>query len=322
MRVGIIGAGHIARKMALTLNEMESAEAYAVGSRSLGKAKEFAQEFKMASYYGSYEELVGDPKVDLIYVATPHSHHYPHIKLALGAGKAVLCEKAFTVNAQQAKEVIALAEEKNLYLGEAIWTRYVPMRSLLDEVINSSIIGKVYSVTANLGYMISDKERLAEPALAGGALLDVGVYSINFALMVIKSELEKITSTATFTKTGVDAQNSVTLTFEGGEMALLHSSQMGPTDRRGMVYGDKGYIEVVNINNPEAIRVFDLKHNLVKEIVQPPQITGFEYQVEAAIEAIRNGQNEPHQMPHREIIRVMEIMDGLRGEWGLRYPME
>ncbi len=322
MRVGIIGAGHIARKMALTLNQMERAEAYAVGSRSLEKAKEFAQEFKMGAYYGSYEALVGDPKVDLIYVATPHSHHYAHIKLALEAGKPVLCEKAFTVNAQLAKEVIALAEEKNLFLGEAIWTRYVPMRFLLDEVINSSIIGKVYSVTANLGYMISHVERLAEPALAGGALLDVGVYPINFALMVLKGEIEKITSTATFTKTGVDAQNSITLTFKGGEMAVLHSSQMGPTDRRGMVYGDKGYIEVVNINNPELIRVFDLDHKLLKEIAQPPQITGFEYQVEAAIEAIKNGRSEPSQMPHSEIIREMEIMDGLRGEWGLRYPME
>ncbi len=322
MRVGIIGAGHIARKMALTLNKMESAEAYAVGSRSLDKAKEFAQEFNMEAYYGSYEELVKDPKVDLIYVATPHSHHYDHIKLALNGGKSVLCEKAFTVNAGQAKEVLELAREKNLLLAEAIWTRYVPMRVLLDEVIASSVIGKVYSVTANLGYKIDHKERLAEPSLAGGALLDVGVYPINFALMVIKGEVSKVTSTATFTPTGVDAQNSITLTFEGGEMATLHSSQLGPTDRRGMVYGDKGYIEVVNINNPEAIRVFDLDNTLIKEIVQPPQITGFEYQVEASMAAIKAGKVEPHQMPHSEIIRVMEVMDGLRREWGLRYPME
>ncbi|MFA7370896.1 MAG: Gfo/Idh/MocA family oxidoreductase [Sphaerochaetaceae bacterium] len=322
MRVAIIGAGHIARKMAYTLGKMKNATAYGVGSRSLSKAKEFATEFKMEQYWGSYEELVADPKVDLVYVATPHSHHRDHIKLALNGGKPVLCEKSFTVNAQQAKEVISLAKEKNLLLAEAIWTRYVPMRGLLDELLDSQIIGRVYSLTANLGYLISGKERLSNPALAGGALLDVGVYPLNFALMTLRGKIEKIDSSVLFTNSGVDAQSSVTMIFEGQQMALLHSTQMGPTDRRGMIYGDKGYIEVVNINNPEKLRVFDLEHNLLKEVVQPEQITGFEYQVEACREALEKGKIETDRMPHSEIIRVMEIMDQLRSQWGLRYPME
>lgn len=322
MRIGILGAGNIARKMALTLNGMEEATAYAIASRALEKAEKFASDFNMEKGYGSYEALLADPKVDLVYIATPHSHHYQHIKLALNHNKPVLCEKSFTVNAIQAEEVIQLARKKDLLLAEAIWTRYLPMRTMLDDLLSSGIIGKVTSMTANLGYVIHHIPRMADPHLAGGALLDVGVYPINFALMVLGDQVEKIESSVIFTETGVDAQNSIVFMYPENVMAMLHSTQMASTDRRGMLFGDKGYIEVMNINNPEVIRVFDTEHKLIEEITQPPQITGFEYQVLACIEAIRSKSIECPQMPHSEILRVMGLMDTLRAQWELKYPME
>ena len=128
---------------------------------------------------------LADPQVDLVYIATPHSHHYLHAKMCLEAGKNVLCEKAFTVNADQARKLFALAKEKNLLITEAIWTRYMPSRKMIDDIISSGVIGEVTAVTANLNYAISEVERIRKPELAGGALLDVGVYTINFASMVL-----------------------------------------------------------------------------------------------------------------------------------------
>jgi len=322
MNVGILGAGGIARKMAKTLNGMDQVKAYAIGSRSPEKARSFAQEYGMVKAYGSYEELVDDPDIALIYVASPHSHHAEHIRLALEHGKHVLCEKSFTVNERQAKEVINLAKEKNLLLAEAIWTRYLPMRKMLTDTISSGVIGEVRSLTANLGYVIDSVPRMREPRLAGGALLDVGIYTINFMLMVLGSDFTSFDTSVTFTETGVDGQSVTVFTYPGNILASLHSSQHVLTDRRGLIYGTRGYIEVMNINNPESIRVYDLDRNLVQELTQPKQITGFEYQVQACIESIVEGRIECPQMPHEEILTVMRTMDAIRAKWNFRYPME
>lgn len=322
MRVGIIGAGTIARKMAYTLRHMNRAEPYAIASRSLEKAQAFAADFHMERAYGSYEEMVNDDLVDLVYVATPHSHHAEHTRLAVDHGKPVLCEKAFTENAVQAREVLAMAEEREVLVAEAIWTRYLPMRSMLDEVLASGIIGNIHMLTANLGYVINHVPRIADPALAGGALLDVGVYPLNFMLMALGSSFERFSTSVQMTERGVDAHNSMTFHYPERRMAVLHSTQFALTDRRGLIYGDKGYVEVENINNPEAIRVYDLDYQLVQELIQPPQITGFEYQVEACIDALEAKEIECPQMPHEEIIRVMQIMDDVRAAWGMKYPNE
>jgi len=322
MNIGIIGAGSIAKKMARTVNQMEDATLYAIASRSQVKAQEFADEFTIPHAYGSYEQLVADESIDLIYIATPHSHHYEHMKLALEHSKPVLCEKAFTVNATQAKEILAISKEKHVLVAEAIWTRYLPTRKMIDDLIESHIIGEVKSVTANLGYVINHVPRLAQPELAGGALLDVGVYTINFAMMVLGNEYQKISSDATFTDTGVDAQNSITLSYPDMVTAILHSSQLAHTDRRGMIFGTKGYIELENINNPEIIRVFGRDYKLFKELKQPPQITGFEYQVRACINSLKEGSIECKEHPHSEIIKVMETMDTIRDQWNMKYPFE
>ena len=185
MKIGILGAGGIAVQMAKTVAGMKDVENYAVAARSFERAQAFAEKYGFSRAYGSYEEMLADPQVDLVYIATPHSHHYLHAKMCLEAGKNVLCEKAFTVNADQARKLFALAKEKNLLITEAIWTRYMPSRKMIDDIISSGVIGEVTAVTANLNYAISEVERIRKPELAGGALLDVGVYTINFASMVL-----------------------------------------------------------------------------------------------------------------------------------------
>ncbi|MDY5541671.1 MAG: Gfo/Idh/MocA family oxidoreductase [Lachnospiraceae bacterium] len=322
MKIGILGAGKIAAAMAQTLAGLKEAECYAVAARELDRAKAFAEQYGFEKAFGSYEEMVSDPQVELVYVATPHSHHAEHVKLCLLHGKHVLCEKAFTANAAQAEEILAMAEERKLLLTEAIWTRYMPSRRMMEEILNSQIIGTPYMLTANLGYVISDKPRLVDPALAGGALLDVGIYPITFARMVFGTNIREIRSAAILTDRGVDAQNSITFLYEDGRMAVLNSSMMARTDRMGIISGDKGYMVVDNINNPQCIRVCDTKDQELARYTVPRQITGYEYEVLSAIRAVQEGRIECEEIPHEETLEVMRLMDALRAEWGVWYPFE
>ena len=322
MKMAVLGAGNIAGTMARTIAPMKEIKAYAAGSRDLSKARAFAEKFGFEKAFGSYEEMLQDPEIDLVYVATPHSHHYEHVRLCLEHGKNVLCEKAFTVNAAQARELLSMAEEKGLLLTEAIWTRYLPMRSILDGVLESGIIGELYSLTGNLCYVLNHVRRNQLPELAGGALLDLGVYPLNFACMTFKAPVKSVLSTCRFNEYGVDDSNSIILTFEDGKTATLHSSQLAASERGGMIYGSKGYIEVENINNCQGIRVFNKNYELIQEIRAPKQITGYEYEVIACMEALEKGLTECPQMPHSETIRMMELMDRIRADWGMKFPME
>lgn len=340
--VGIIGTGHIAAKMAYTLRGMEDAELCAVASRRQETADRFAAEWGAAGEgaagetvagdkaagrcevraYGSYEAMMDDPAVELVYIATPHPMHRENALMCIRHGKPVLCEKPFTVNAREAEEVLCLAREKGVFITEAIWTRYMPLSQTIGEIVASGVIGAPVMISANLGYPIAHKERSREPALAGGALLDLGIYPINFASMVFGGDVEEIASSCVKMPTGVDAQNSITITFGGGRMAVLHSSMWAKTDRRGIISGERGHIVVENINNPESVTVVDEDYRVVAQYDAPRQITGFEYQVRASMEAVRGGLPESPFMPHAETLRIMRLMDGLRREWGIRYPFE
>lgn len=322
MKFAILAPGNIARSMARAVSEIKKIECYAAASRDYGRAAKFAKEWGFEKAYGSYEELAADPQVELVYVASPHSHHYEHAKLCLEHGKHVLVEKAFTVNAGQAGELVELSEKKGLLLAEAIWTRYMPSRKMIDDILASGVLGNVTSLTANLGYILPHVERMQNPALAGGALLDLGVYPINFALMAFHGRVKDVTSAALMSPRGVDWMNSITLTFEDGKMAVLHSDMLAQTDRQGVISGDKGYLEVQNINNCEEIRVFDLERKLVSRYEVPEQINGYEYEVLSCIRAIEEGKTECEEMPHSEILRVMELLDQIRGQWGMTYPCE
>ena len=193
-RIAILGAGHIAATMAATVRQMEGAEIYAVASRSLERAEAFARQFGIARAYGSYEEMLSDPKVELVYVATPHSHHAEHARMCILHGKPTLVEKAFTANARQAEEVLQLAAERHVLVTEAIWTRYMPFSKTIVELANSGIIGRPMKLSAHLSYPMADKERIVRPELAGGALLDIGVYCINFAVMAFGDDIKRISA--------------------------------------------------------------------------------------------------------------------------------
>ena len=313
--VGIIGAGHIAEKMAFTLNRMEDAAAYAVASRSLEKAENFASAHGVEKAYGSYEELLDDPQVDLVYVATPHSLHLRHVKMCLEKGRPVLCEKAFMLNRAEAEEAIRLSEEKDVFLAEAIWTRYMPFRKTVRDVIDSGRIGRPMMLTAHLGYPVVHKERIINPALGGGALLDLGVYVVNFALMMFGDGISGISSTCVKADTGVDLQESITFTWPDGKMAVMQSTALCASERQAIICGDKGYIVLDNINNPLKAEIWSAGHVLEETLHAPEQITGFEYQVRACISAIREGRIETDFMPHSETLRVMELMDTVRTRW-------
>lgn len=322
LKVGILGAGHIAQKMATTLMGMKEAELYAVAARELSRAEQFANEFHAQKAYGNYEALADDPDIDLIYIATPHSHHFEPARMCLLKGKPVLCEKAFTANAREAEELIRIAQEKQVFLAEAIWTRYMPFSRTIRELTESGIIGKPMMLTASLGYPIAHKERIVRLELCGGALYDLGVYPINFAFMTFGNDLEKITSTCMKNEAGVDMQNSITFTYRDGRMAVMQTTAFCASDRQGIISGDKGYLVIDNINNPQQAVVYNTDHQETARYTCPPQITGFEYQVQEAAEAIRRGAIEPASMPHAETLRVMQMLDSLRQEWGIRFPMD
>lgn len=322
LKIGILGAGGIASVMARTVNGMDNACAEAVANRDLSKAQEFADKWNVRKAYGSYEEMLNDPEVELVYIATPHSHHYAHAKLCLEHSKHVLCEKAFTANAAQAEELFRIAADRRLLITEALWTRYQPMRGIIDQVLASGIAGKPWLLTANLNYLISQVPRLKEPVLAGGALLDVGVYPLNFAAMVFGGDPVSITGHAVLSEKGVDMQESITLTWEDGRMAVLHAGMMGLSDRKGIICCDNGMLEITNINNPSEFCVYDRNHNLIASYQAPEQITGYEYEIEACIQALAAGEIECSQMPHSETLRIMRWMDELRAQYGVKYPPE
>ena len=321
MRVGIIGAGWIAEKAAITLNGLTDCEAYAIASRSKEKADTFAEKWKMRKAYGSYSELIADPSVDLVYVATPHSHHYDVTREALMAGKPCLVEKAFMANYRQAKEIVTLARERKVFLAEAIWTRYQPVVAMMRELIGSRI-GTPKLLTATLGYSMGDKPRIMRADLCGGALLDLGVYALNFVRMFFDADILRITSQCVKSQTGMDLTNAMTLTLSNGVLCNLQSSAACVGDNIGVIAGTDGNLIIDNINNPQKITVNGPDRTYIETIPVPQQITGYEYQFVACRQALIDGLLEPREMPHAETLYIMQLMDGLRRKWDVRYPMD
>ena len=322
MRVGIIGAGWIAEKAAITLNGLADCEAYAIGSRSQEKAEAFARKWKIPKAYSSYAELIGDPDVALVYVATPHSHHYGVAHEALLAGKPCLVEKAFMANLRQAREIVALAHERRVFLAEAIWTRYQPAVGIVRGLIAEGRIGTPRLITATLGYSMGEKPRIMRPDLCGGALLDLGVYALNFVRMFVDADILSIESQCVKSATGMDLTNAVSMVLEGGVLANVQSSACCVGDNIGVIAGTEGNLIIDNINNPQKITVNTHDREFVEDIYVPQQITGYEYQFSACRQALMDGLLEPREMPHAETLYIMQLMDGLRRQWGVRYPMD
>jgi len=322
MRIGIIGAGWIAEKAAITLNGLANCEAYAIASRSIEKAEAFAKQWKMKRAYGSYAELIADPDVDLVYVATPHSHHYDVTREALLANKPCLVEKAFMANYRQAKEIVDLSRERGAFLAEAIWTRYQPAVGIVRNLISSGRIGTPRLVTATLGYSMGDKPRIMRPDLCGGALLDLGVYALNFVRMFFDADIVSMESQCVKSQTGMDLTNAMSLVLSDGVLCNLQSSAACVGDNIGVIAGTDGNLIIDNINNPQKITVNTHDREFVEDIHVPKQITGYEYQFVACRQAIIDGLLEPREMPLEETLYIMELMDGFRKKWGVKYPMD
>lgn len=322
LKVGILGAGRIAATMADTITKMKTAECYAVASRSMEKAMEFASLHHVTKPFGSYEEMLADKDLELVYIATPHPFHFEQAKMCIDAGKPVLLEKPFCVNAKEAEELLAYAKEKNVFITEAMWIRYMPMYETILKVLKSGAIGEPRLITANLGYPMLHKERLLKPELAGGALLDVGIYPLNFADMVNDAAITDIQSAAIMTADGVDAHDSITIRYADGSMAVLNTSMQTVSDRKGIIQGTEGVMIIENVNNFESLTVYDKDYKKKVFKKAPKQISGYEYEVEACRKALKRKKKECEQMPHEVTMKMMKQMDCIREQIGLVYPFE
>ena len=322
MKVGIVGAGWIAEKAAITLRHLDDISCYAIASRSQEKADAFAAQWGCTKAYGSYIALLDDPDVDLVYVATPHSHHYDVTREALLRNKPCLVEKAFMANHRQAKEIVDLAQSRKVFIAEAIWTRYQPVVPMVRKMIADGRIGTPHLVTATLGYSMGDKPRIMRPDLCGGALLDLGVYALNFVRMFINEDILSMEGNCVKSQTGMDLTNTITLVLTSGIMANLQSSARCVGDNIGVIAGTEGNIIIDNINNPQRVRLSGHDRTFVEEFAVPEQITGYEYQFIACRDALAEGLLEPREMPLYETLYIMQLMDELREKWGVRYPMD
>lgn len=323
IRVGIMGAGRIATSMVAALAPLQNAEVLAIGSRTQEKADAFAEKYNIPRAYGSYEALVSDKDIDLIYIATPHSHHYPCAMLAIDHGKAVLVEKSFTANAREARQLIEHAHAKGVFLTEAIWTRYMPLSLKVKELMDSGIIGTPHILYATLCYNLLHKERLFHKELCGGSLLDLGVYVLNFARMYFGTDITRTVTTCQMDEAnGVDLQQTISLMYADGKIANLQSGVLTFSDREGIICGEKGYIRIDNVNCPEQIDVV-CNNELVETYTKASDmVNGYEYQVLECKRCLEEGLTESPLMPHAETIAIMEQMDALRKEWGVVYPMD
>ncbi|MCI9079105.1 MAG: Gfo/Idh/MocA family oxidoreductase [Lachnospiraceae bacterium] len=309
VRTGIFGAGSMSGKIMETMHRVENIEPVAIASRSEERARKFADKYKLPKAYGSYVDLLNDPGIDMVYIATPNSEHASQMKMCLEMGKAVFCEKPFTMDLHEAEEVLELARSKNLFVGEAIWTRYMPLYKEIQDLKNSAALGKITAVTANLGYPVWERERIHKPELGGGAHMDVGIYPLTFIDAAVGMDYSEFHTIAHKVK-GVDQVCSIVLYYkEKGIIATILNSVAGPSDRQGIIYGTEGYAIAENINNFESIRIYNKEHECVKEIMPPEQFSGYEYELEAAARAVIAGQTECEEVPHKKILGMMEVME-------------
>ncbi len=320
---GIIGCGKIANKFAEGLEVLPEAILEAVASRTDGKAENFGKIFGVKKVYNNYEELVKNPAVDVIYIATTHNFHYKNALLCLNHGKPVLCEKPITLNAKQAEELINTARNNNVFLMEAMWTRFLPCIVKLNEFLDRGIVGEIQHVTANFGIKkeLDPRGRSFNPDLGGGALLDLGVYPISFARMIYKQPPSKIKSSAYIGKTKVDEKSCYLFEYENGQTAMLSSSHRLIMPHDASIFGTNGYLEIPNIYHLSKI-ILNLEGKRKKTIRIPFKSTGYNYEAMEVMHCLNTGKFESEIMPLDETLEIMKTMDILRSQWHLKYPGE
>ena len=317
VRWGILGTGRIAGLFAQGLAAVPDAALVAVGSRTVGGAEAFGERFAVPSRHGSYAALATDPDVDVVYVATPHPFHCENTLLCLRAGKAVLCEKPFALNATEARTMVDEARSRGLFLMEALWSRFYPAFDRLREVLAARMIGEVRLLTADLGFRtnVNPEGRLFNLALGGGALLDVGVYPVSLASLILGRPSD-VVSRVHFGATGVDEQAGIMLSYPQGQLALLHTAIRTNTRHEATIMGTEGMLRIgLDWHKPDRLTISRPGRD-DETIAAPITGNGYNYEAAAVNAALRAGQTEHPLMPLDESIAVMETLDAIRAQWG------
>jgi len=323
VRWGILGTGAIARQFVQGLNSVPEAEVLAVGSRSSASAQEFADRRSIPRRHASYDDLASDPDVDVVYIATPHPFHAENATLCLEAGKAVLCEKPFCVNAAEAERVVELAREKRLFIMEGMWTRFFPLMEEVRRLVSEGDIGEVRMLNVDFGFRadLDPASRLFDQRLGGGALLDVGVYCVSFAAMILRRPSGSV-GLSHLGETGVDEQASVVLEHEGGGLANLSIGIRTTTPQEATIMGTEGYVRIhAPWWRPKSMTIYRPKEES-ETVDAPVSGNGFNYEAAEVTRCLQAGKTESDVMPLDETISVMRTMDRIRAAWGLRYPGE
>jgi predicted dehydrogenase len=325
IRWGILGTGGIANTFAKGLSVLPDAELVAVGSRKQETADVFANKYNIPHRHPSYEALANDPDVDAIYVCTPHPMHKDAVMVSLKGGKAVLCEKPFTLNAAEAQEVITYARQHKLFLMEAMWTRFLPVMGKVRELVAQGAIGDVRAVMADFGFRtdFNPSSRLLAPELGGGALLDVGVYVTSFASMVLGGKVApRIVSLADLGQTGVDEQSAFILGYPQGRLAMLFSAVRTESPHEAIVMGENGRIKVHAQFYHSTRLTLSVRGQEDQVIDVPYEGNGFNYEIAEVMRCLRAGKLESDILPLDETLAIMQTLDAIRAPWGLKYPTE
>lgn len=310
MRVGIIGAGHIAEKMAKTLNLLDGVSAYAIASRSKQKAENFKSKFKFEVAYSNYEEMLKDPNVDLVYIATPHSCHYDQMELCLKYHKPVLCEKIITTTSKDTELIYEKFERDGLLVQEALWTSFLESRNIINDLIyKEKVIGEVTSMEGYFYCPIFNKERVKSKDLGGGVALDIGLYPITFILRTLGYDYKEMNVKKLVKINEVDAKEEVEFIYENGVKATAYVDGKKLPKLVVLIYGEKGKIIIDSVNCPTNIKVYNEHKKLIKKINCKPKYTGFEDELIACKSAIENNKIECEQWSHEDSIRLARILD-------------
>ncbi len=321
VKFGVIGAGRIADTFSKAVSGIHE-NLYAIASRDLNKAEEYAKKYGYEKAYGSYEELLDDSEVNCIYIATPHAFHYEQMKMCLNKGKNILCEKSFTLNHKQAQEIFQLARDKNLFVMEAMWTRFLPTIQEVKKLVDEDAIGDIFRIEANFGFNATQKisDRLLNPALGGGALLDIGIYPITLANLFLGIP-DSFESNVFFHQTGVDTSMKITYFYPEAQ-AILNASFTDDIGQDAYIYGTKGYFYFPNFHRAEVATLFNNNHKVVKVIEHKHIVNGLEYEVFETIKCIKKKCTESKIMSQETSIEILRQMDEIRENWNLKYPHE
>jgi len=320
---GILGPGRIAHEFAKGLQVIDDASLYAVASSKMERAQEFANQYGGAKLYNSYKALVNDPEVDGVYIATPHRFHFENTILCLNAGKPVLCEKPLTVNAGETRKLIETAQKNKVFLMEALWSRFLPIYSVIRQWLDDKTIGDISLMVGTFGFNAPKEkdDRWQNPELAGGTLLDMGIYPIAISQWVMGTQPKSFVAMAHIGSTGVDELTTFSLQYENGTISQSHSSFLSNHVNDFLIYGSKGMIRIQPAfwaSTQATLTVNDQEST----VSRPLRAGGFEYQTEEALRCIRAGLLESPGMSHADTLANMELMDGIRAQIGLKYPFE